>query len=242
MPTMPTSTEPAPTTGPGGGAPGAGAGPPSPSARRLASPRWLDLRLVVGVILVAVPVAVGARVMAASDDALPVVVAAADLAPGQQLTPDVVDTRDVRLGENHGHYLTDVEPGQVVVRAVGRGELVPVAAVADEAETGALRYVTLPLPGTEAPAGLAAGDLVDIWRVFSDDSGETVRLLADVSVVGVSSSSGGLADSAGQVRVTVALDVDMADGDEELDVVTGELVSAARAGLVYLTGRPAGQR
>lgn len=232
MPATPTSTETEPATGPGGGAPGGG-GPPSPSARRLTPPRWLDLRLVVGVILVAVPVAVGARVMAASDDALPVLVAAADLAPGQQLTSDLVETRDVQLGENHSQYLTDVGTGQVVVRAVGRGELLPVAAVADEAETGALRYVTLPLPGTEAPSGLAAGDLVDIWRVSSDDSGETVRLLADVSVVGVSSSSGGLADSAGQVRVTVAL----VDGDEELDVVTGELVSAARAGLVYLTGQ-----
>src|SRR5687768_14738118 len=37
--------------------------PPSPTARRLALPRWLDTRLVLGVLLVLVSVLVGARVL-----------------------------------------------------------------------------------------------------------------------------------------------------------------------------------
>lgn len=41
--------------------------PTSPAARRLASPRWLDGRLVLGVLLVLASVLVGARLLSSAD-------------------------------------------------------------------------------------------------------------------------------------------------------------------------------
>ena len=65
----------------------------SPQAARLVRSRWLDPRLVTGLLLVLGSVVVGTRVVAAADDTVPVLVAAADLAPGQPLTATMVETR-----------------------------------------------------------------------------------------------------------------------------------------------------
>lgn len=206
---------------------------PSPVAARLALPRWLDLRLVIGVLLVLVSIAVGARVIAAADRTVPVLVAAEDLAPGQPLTADLVESRGVLLEQGLDQYLTGaVGSGYVVVRPVERGELLPRSAISAATEIEAARYVTLPVAGTEAPAGIAAGAIVDVWLTPADGDGPASLLLSGVTVTAASSGSGGLAGSSGHVQVTLAV------VDDELDEVTAELVAAARAGLVYLTALP----
>lgn len=206
---------------------------PSPVAARLALPRWLDLRLVIGVLLVLVSIAVGARVIAAADRTVPVLVAAEDLAPGQPLTADLVESRGVLLEQGLDQYLTGaVGSGYVVVRPVERGELLPRSAISAATEIEAARYVTLPVAGTEAPAGIGAGAIVDVWLTPADGDGPAFLLLSGVTVTAASSGSGGLAGSSGQVQVTLAV------VDDELDEVTAELVAAARAGLVYLTALP----
>lgn len=207
--------------------------PPSPIAARLALPRWLDLRLVVGVLLVLVSIVVGARVIAAADRTVPVLVAAADLVPGQPLTADLVENRGVLLEQGLDQYFTGaVGGGYVVVRPVARGELLPRSAVSPATETEAVRYVTLPVPGPEAPAGLSAGAVVDVWLTPADGAGPASMLLSGVTVTAASSGSGGLTGTSSQAQVTLAV------VDEELEEVTAELVAAARAGLVYLTALP----
>lgn len=214
----------------------------SPAAPRLRPPRWLDLRLIAGVLLVLGSVAVGARVVAAADETVPALVAARDLLPGEPLTAEMVQARDVRLETGVDLYYTgEVGAGYVVVRPIGRGELVPRGAVSATASTDEVRYVTLPIPGLEAPAGLSAGNLVDVWVVPSraadgaaaGDLTAATRLLDGVTVVDSSAGSGGFADAAGQVRITLAI-----AADEGLEEVTAELLAAARAGLVYLSRLP----
>ena len=53
-----------------------------PTPRRVRPPRWLDLRLVLGVLLVLGSVLLGARVVGAADATVPVWAAAGDLAAG----------------------------------------------------------------------------------------------------------------------------------------------------------------
>ena len=99
--------------------------------------RWLDLRLVTGLLLVLGSVVLGTRVIAAADDTVPVLVAATDLAPGQSLTTTMVETRQVGLAESlEGLYHTgQVGDGYVVVRLVSAGELLPRSAVAVVTDT-----------------------------------------------------------------------------------------------------------
>ena len=45
---------------------------PGPAPRRVRPPRWLDLRLVLGVLLVLASVLLGARIVSAADVTVPV--------------------------------------------------------------------------------------------------------------------------------------------------------------------------
>lgn len=238
----PTPSPPAPAVPPPPGAPPAHNGPhpaapagdglPSPVASRLALPGWLDVRLVVGLLLVLVSVVIGARIIAAADDTVPVLVAADDLVPGQPLTTELVETRGVLIDQGLDHYFTgEVGEGHVVVRPVSRGELLPRSAVSPVTEIEAVRYVTVPVQPQEMPTGLEAGGLVDVWVPAADGDGPAELLLAGVTVTASSAGAGGLGTT-GQVQVTLAVVAD------DLDAVTAELVAAARAGRIYLTALP----
>src|SRR6476646_9573301 len=104
----------------------------SPRAVRLAAPRWLDARLALGVLLVALSVAAGARVFTAADNLTSVYVAAHDLVPGQHVGADDLVVSHVRLRGQSGLYIAAAATppvGYVVTRFVGAHELLPVAAL-----------------------------------------------------------------------------------------------------------------
>jgi hypothetical protein len=219
--------------------------PSSPQASRLSRARWLDPRLIIGVLLVLGSVVVGTRVIAAADQTVPVLVAATDLAPGQTLSPALVDTRDVVLDGTVELYVTGaVGQGYVVTRAVAAGELLPRSSIAAATDDDALRYVTIPLPATEVPAGLAGGDLVDVWRIPPPDVTDRTasRLLTRIGVTDASSGEDGLTTAGGQARVTLAVSAVDGRSPAELSEVIGALVAAARDGLVYLTVVPDASR
>ena len=212
----------------------------SPRAARLARPRWLDPRLVAGLLLVLGSVVLGTRIVAAADDTVPVLVAATDLAPGQPLTEAMVETRRVVLDGNADLYHTgDVGAGYVVVSPVREGELLARSAVAASADAPAIRYVTVAVPAPEAPAGLVAGDAVDVWRTHAEQSEEPAAspVLADVTVTAVDAGGSGLTGPGSQVRVTLAV-----TGGSDLDESVAALVGAARDGRIYLAQVPEASR
>lgn len=215
----------------------------SPQAVRWRRARWLDPRLIIGLLLVLGSVVVGTRVIAAADRTVPVLVAASDLAPGQPLTPELVETRDVMLDGDLDRYLTGaVGRGYVVVRAVGQGELLARSAIAAATDDRGLRYVTIPLPAAEVPVGLAGGDLVDVWQLPPPDAADRTasRLLSGAGVTESDSGDDGLPTAGGQARVTLAITA-ASDGraPAALDEAIAALIPAARSGLVYLTVVPA---
>src|SRR6476469_1490712 len=67
--------------------------PAGRTPRRVRPPRWLDLRLVLGVLLVLGSVLLGARVVGAADATVPVWAVTGDLAAGTRL--DASDLRAV---------------------------------------------------------------------------------------------------------------------------------------------------
>jgi hypothetical protein len=141
--------------------------PASPKATRLATPGWLDGRLVLGVLLVLVSVVVGARVLSSADRSQTVWAATADLAPGTQLTADDVYRARVRLfGKDTKRYISGTggpPVGWVLRRGVGAGELLPYAALARPGEDVAFRDVTVPVARGHLPPGLARGMQVDVY-------------------------------------------------------------------------------
>jgi hypothetical protein len=145
-------------------------GLPGPTPRRVRPPRWLDLRLVLGVLLVLGSVLLGARVVSAADATVAVWAAKFDLAPGTQLTADDLVPVDVRLDEAAGLYLsTSTRPeGDVLARAVRAGELLPFSALEEPTEQVQL---ALPVQAGYVPPGLEGGELIDVYAVADPAAG-----------------------------------------------------------------------
>ena len=157
-------------------------GPAAPVPRRVRPPRWLDLRLVTGVLLVLGSVLLGARVVGAADATVPVWAAQDELAAGTVLTADDLTVVDVRLDALAGSYLSaSVRPeGRTLGRSVGSGELLPRAAL--EEPTG-LVQVALPVQAGWVPPGLRRGQLVDVYAVADPAAGAVGAADGSVNLV-----------------------------------------------------------
>jgi hypothetical protein len=155
---------------------------PGPTPRRVRQPRWLDLRLVLGVLLVLGSVLLGARVVSAADATVPVWAAADDLAPGTELTADDLVAVDVRLDATAKAYLsTGSQPeGRTLARAVRAGELVPRTALEEPAR---LVQVALPVQAGYVPPALDRGQMVDVYAVADPAAGATGVADGSVTVV-----------------------------------------------------------
>lgn len=206
---------------------------PAPAAPRLPKARWLDARLLVGLLLVAGSVVLGATVVARADDRVQVWRLVRDLGPGSTLARGDVTVTAVHLDSASARrYAAVREPvtGLVVTRALGRGELLPVSAVRPAGEP-APRRVVIEVDRTGA-AGLAKGSVVDVYAVrdtVAGEEGPPQRVLAAVTVAeDVRSAAGGF--GGGGATVGVALLV------EEPDVAA--VIDAVAHGTVYLVQVP----
>ena len=213
--------------------------PVPPVARRIRPPRWLDLRLVLGVLLVLGSVLLGARVVGAADATVAVWAAQDDLAAGTVLSPDDLTVVEVRLDALSGSYLSaSVRPeGRTLARAVGGSELLPRAALEEPTE---LVQVALPVQAGWVPPGLRRGQLVDVYAVADPAAGAvgaadgSVNLVVgDAPVQAVSGTTDGVLSTPTttlQVVVSVpverAPDVFAAVGGRPLVVVVHEGTAA----------------
>lgn len=137
----------------------------APQAQRLRRWRWSDTRLWLGVVLIAVSVLIGSRVMATSEQTTTAWRATRDLAPG---AAPAVEPVTVALGVLSDAYASGSVPpvGRMRV-AVPAGTLLPADAVIVDPEPEH-RLVTVGVEPLHAPVGLAAGDVVDVWASAAD--------------------------------------------------------------------------
>ena len=146
---------------------------PAPVAARLRRPGWRDPRLLAGIAMVAASVLLGSWVVRTAQATVPVYVSRAALVPGDRLEAGQLSVVDVRLGTvDLDHYLRADEPltDAVVVRVVGRGELVPASAVGDAADLD-LRPVSVTLERTPSQ-DVTEGAQVDLWFTPTPPTGE----------------------------------------------------------------------
>jgi hypothetical protein len=189
-----------------------------PTPRRVRPPRWLDLRLLLGVLLVLGSVLLGARVIGAADATVPVWAAAGDLAAGSRLSSGDLVAVDVRLDKTAGAYLaTGSHPeGRTLNRAVRAGELVPRSALAG---TLSLVDLALPVQAGYVPPSLVRGQVIDVYAVPDSTSARTAPagpvtpVVLNAPVQAVSGRSAGVLSSATTtVQVVVAVAPEAAAG------------------------------
>jgi hypothetical protein len=137
---------------------------PDRPVQRLRKPSWRDSRLVAGVLLVLATTVLGSLVVARADDRVPVYVAADTLLPGDRLTADRLERRDVQLDGSMPAYLAAdraIPADSYLVRAVKRGELVPMSALVGQSQVD-VQTVTLLVDATSARP-LVKGSVVDVY-------------------------------------------------------------------------------
>lgn len=171
-------------------------------ASRLRPPSWRDPRLSVGVLLVALSVALGWWAVSSASQRVGVYSAVETLTPGS-----AVDGRlavvEVDPGIAHLYVGADSVPEGVVDRLIEQGELIPASALTTQVDQ---RTVVIP-SATLIPDGVGPGSRIDVWFTPSavrDDSGEPPQLVAeDLVVETVISESSFLASQYGGVQVLV---------------------------------------
>lgn len=191
--------------------------PLAPTPRRMARPRWLNLRVVLGLLLVVVAVVAGAMIVGRSSRTVPVWAANRDLAAGTVLTGADLVRVDVNLGQAAQHYLgADGEPpgGRAVVAPVRTGELLTLS---DVQAPPAGRVVVVGVGPDRMPPGVDHGSVVDLYLTTSgsgsNDPVQTELIEQEVTVQSVTApDSGGLsAASSDAYQLALLLPSEQAD-------------------------------
>jgi len=212
---------------------------PSPPAARLRAPRWLDARLVAGLLLVLGSVVVGAKVVAGADDTTRVWAAARDLPAGAVVSADDLVPVDVRFEQGGASYVrADGESplGHRLSRDVGRRELVPRAVLVPPDASADQRLVTVPVMQFHFPSDLGPDERVDVHVTANPRAGQDPappRLVIErARVVQVETGAGKFGAASTGAGVVLAV--------EKAAVPT--LVAAIQLGSVDLVRVPVGQR
>ncbi|MGZ4610905.1 MAG: hypothetical protein ACXV2H_11670 [Actinomycetes bacterium] len=206
---------------------------PTPVAARLTRPRWLDPRLVTGLVLVLLSVVVGSKVLADADERVRVWSVTHDMGADTRLSTDDLVSRAVRLDEAAARYVSADQhlEGLVLTRPVGRGELLPVAAVG---RVGAAdqRRVVVEVDRLGA-GGLDKGRVVDVYAVRDATSGASApppELVLSGVTVAEDVRANGTGFGGNSTKAGVPL---LVDGDD----VAG-LIDAMAHGAVYVVQIP----
>lgn len=149
----------------------------------------LDVRLVIGLALVAASVVAVTLLVGAADTRVAVYAAAESLAPGDRVDAGDLVERSVALdGAEELYLLVEAFPdeGFVVAQPVAAGQLVPLTAAGSLDGVRATSLV-LQLSGPVSTV-VETGSLVDVWGTASLDQGEfgtPVVLASQATVVRV---------------------------------------------------------
>jgi len=214
---------------------------PSPTAARLRQPRWLDARLLAGLLLVLGSVVVGAKLVADAGDSQAVWALKRDLAAGTRLAADDLIVRQVRIEASRNPYLAAAgqsPTGRVLTRDLKADELLPHSAVsasgvsASGDDTGD-RLVTVPVEQHHLPPNLMHGQRVDVYVTMKPRSGASASaptVAAKGAVVQRDVGNEASRFSSGASRVGVVLSVPSSD--------VSALVAAIEAGAIDLVRVP----
>jgi hypothetical protein len=139
----------------------------APAALRASRPGWRDPRLWVGILLVAVSVVAGARLLSSADDTVTVWAAARDMGAGDTVSDGDLVPRRVRFGDSTDldrYFGADapVPDDLQLLRGIGEGELLPRTAVGAIAGSSLLQ-LPVAVDAALVPPSVAAGSVVDLY-------------------------------------------------------------------------------
>jgi hypothetical protein len=184
----------------------------------LSRPKWFNVRVVGGILLVIAAIVVGARVMAAASHTSPVWAAERSLAAGTVIGAGDVAAVEVNLGANADAYLAPdagSPVGMTVVVPLADGELLAASAVGPSVSG---RVIAIPVAPEHMPPGVEHGSTIDLYLTTEAAPGSgkaaTTELIGrDLTVQSVAApAAGGLSGAtSNRYQLSVLLPADVAD-------------------------------
>lgn len=171
--------------------------------------RRIDSRLLAGIALIIGSIALTSIAIGKAGHTTSVWIAARDVPSGVVVTKSDVSLVSANLSQSQRQYVLESQPvlGLRTTHDVAKGEFIPGSALTPVKSTS-LRLVTVPVEQFHAPAGLARGDLVDVYITTASESGlgGTAALAATrVAVHSVEDDGGTFGASSGSVGVVLEL-------------------------------------
>ena len=171
--------------------------------------RRIDSRLLAGIALIIGSIALTSIAIGKAGRTTSVWIAARDVPSGVVVTKSDVSLVSANLSQSQRQYVLESQPvlGLRTTHDVAKGEFIPGSALTPVKSTS-LRLVTVPVEQFHAPAGLARGDLVDVYITTASESGlgGTAALVATrVAVHSVEDDGGTFGASSGSVGVVLEL-------------------------------------
>lgn len=192
--------------------------PPTP--RRIVRPRWLNIRIVGGVVLLIAAVIVGTKVIGSASQTSPVWAATRDFAAGTVVQPGDFVAAEVNLGEYGQRYLDSASAltGRVLTSPIRAGELLPAAALQ---QPGGGRVMSIPVTPDHMAPGVDHGSVIDLYLVIDPkglaSGAPTTRLLRQgVTVQSVTAPASGGLSGAVSNKYRVAL---LVSAEQSADLV-----------------------
>jgi len=184
---------------------------------------WIDPRFVIGAVLVVGSVVGVIALVAALDRTVLVFSAARVLSVGDRVDADDLAVAEVSLGASEARYLRAEDlpvEGAVVLRSVGKGELLPAASVGSASSVD-LASVSVPT-SLPLPRNVETGAQVDLWASPREDLGSfgPPRVLVASATVARLSHDESFGGGAGEAVVELLVPRD--DVAEVLNAVANE--------------------
>ena len=165
-------------------------------------------RLAMGLALFIIALTAASLISKEANRTVLVWASTGELAPGQIIAQSDLTPASVLLAQSAKNYFSSSAQivGTTVLTKISAGDLIPVAAIANEVDADNQRLVPLTIEISDLPIALSRGDVIDIYAIAKTNAKESIAptmLVSAVSVEQVLERS-----NSGVVSVLVILDND----------------------------------
>jgi len=144
-------------------------------------------RLAMGLALFIIALTAASLISKEANRTVLVWASTGELAPGQVIEQSDLTSTSVLLAQSAKNYLSTSAQiiGTTVLTKISAGDLIPVAAIANEVSANNQRLVPLTIEISDLPIALSRGDVIDIYAIAKTNAKESISPTLLVSTVSV---------------------------------------------------------
>ena len=144
-------------------------------------------RLAMGLALFIIAITAASLISKEANRTVLVWASTGELAPGQIIAQSDLTPASVLLAQSAKNYFSSSAQivGTTVLTKISAGDLIPVAAIANEVDANNQRLVPLTIEISDLPIALSRGDVIDIYAIAKTNAKESIAPTLLVSAVSV---------------------------------------------------------